>query len=253
MPESCRLILLPVLALLAAGTAACPLGESDPVERGTVVFVNDGDTLELADGRRVRLLGINAPEIDHEAPHDSEPLALEARAALRTLFPEGTSVLLRLDEEQRDRYGRLLAHLYTMDRLSVAETLLERGLAVTLVMPPNRWQADCYLQAEGRARRGKAGLWRDAAAVSAASVNANGRFQRVRGVVTRQYSTDRYHHLLLDERVLLRVRLQDWPDVSGEPPKTFSGRQLVARGWVQNERGKPVLRIRHRSAVETLH
>ena len=157
MPESRRLILLPVLALFTAGTAACPLGESDPVERAEVVFVNDGDTLELADGRRVRLLGVNAPEIDHDAPRRSDPLALEARNTLSALFPKGTPGLLRLDEEQRDRYGRLLAHLYTMDRLSVAEILLERGLAVTRWCPltAGRRTATCKRKAvPGAARPG---------------------------------------------------------------------------------------------------
>ena len=59
-----------LLALCAGGVSA---GEWVTVKR-----VNDGDTVQLADGRLVRYLGVNAPEINH-ARNTAEPFGFEAR------------------------------------------------------------------------------------------------------------------------------------------------------------------------------
>ncbi len=69
-----------------------------------VVNVVDGDTVELSDGRRVRLVGYDAYEL-------SEPLGALARQELRSLCP-GEAYLDVDDLEPRDRYGRILGYLW---------------------------------------------------------------------------------------------------------------------------------------------
>ncbi len=94
----------------------CPVA-SLAADRGVVRWVVDGDTVVLADGRHVRYIGIDTPEIDH-AKQQAEPLAYGARSVNRQLV-EGQSVRLEYDRETTDRYGRTLAYVYRGDGVFV--------------------------------------------------------------------------------------------------------------------------------------
>src|SRR3972149_8197796 len=71
---------------------------------GTIRSVIDGDTAVLEDGRRIRYLGINAPE-------RGEAYSAEATAVNRRLT-EGRRVRLEPDQALGDRYHRLLFSVY---------------------------------------------------------------------------------------------------------------------------------------------
>src|SRR5690606_37661104 len=90
-------------------------GQSIPVPAGArsevVEYVHDGDTLFLEDGTKVRLLGVDTPEIGEHA----ECYGDEARALLRELLPEGTRVRVVADVQPLDQYGRALLFLFTDD------------------------------------------------------------------------------------------------------------------------------------------
>ena len=120
-----------VLALAGcAPSAPAPPAVATPAGLEAVERVVDGDTFILANGERVRLLGIDAPELHagrrgHPGPFP-EPGAVEARAALAAMI-EGRRV--RLERHGRDRYGRTLARVYLPDGREAGAVLLERGLA----------------------------------------------------------------------------------------------------------------------------
>jgi len=111
-----------------------------------VASVHDGDTLRLEGGERVRLWGIDAPEL-------KQPYGIQARDFLARLV-EGKSVHLRLHGE--DRYGRLLAEVELGGR-SVNEMLLSAGLAwwFKRYTPAEKR----YEQLEQKARQRRLGLW----------------------------------------------------------------------------------------------
>lgn len=138
--------------LWCAGAVAAKDGPLAAVRR-----VVDGDTLELADGRLVRLIGVNAPEIDHEA-RLAEPLALEARDAVRRLLPPA-GVRLEFDVERKDRHGRTLAYVFLPDGRMLNEWLLREGLAHCLPTAPNLKYDDRLLRAQRAALQEKKGLW----------------------------------------------------------------------------------------------
>ena len=121
--------------------------------------VNDGDTVELADGRRVRYIGVNAPEIDHAA-HTAQPFGFEARAFNAGLV-EGKPVRLEYDVEHRDGYGRTLAYVFLPDGTMVNERLLLAGLAYCLPRDPNTRYEDRLLAAQRRAMQEGHGMWRN--------------------------------------------------------------------------------------------
>ena len=112
--------------------------------------VFDGDTLELTDGRRVRLIGINAPEIGRQGK-PSEPFARAAEARLQALT-QG-ALYLAPGKESRDRYGRTLGHLFDAAGHNLEAQLLAEGLGFAIGVPPNLTLVVCHLEAEQRARR----------------------------------------------------------------------------------------------------
>ena len=143
-------ILLTSLAIQACGRGADPAaaqGTPCVVER-----IADGDTLTCRDGRRVRLIGIDAPELAQGQSGS------QARAALSRLAPPGASVRLERDVALRDRYGRELAHVWSGSRL-VNEALVLEGWAMLYTVPPNVKYAERLEQAQKKARAAGAGLW----------------------------------------------------------------------------------------------
>lgn len=147
-----------VCAALAAGC-----GTGTPSAALVVERVIDGDTVELRDGRTVRYIGVDTPEVRRRRGgvwvREPEPYALEATEANRRLV-EGKTVRLEFDVQPTDRYGRTLAYLYVGDLFVNAE-LVRQGYAVPLTIPPNVKYADLFLEVAREAREAQRGLWRD--------------------------------------------------------------------------------------------
>lgn len=138
-----------LLALLALVPAQAQSPALIPCQVSRIV---DGDTLYCADGTKVRLLGIDSPE------RPQGPVARQAAEALARLAPVGDTVGLETDVRQRDRYGRLLAHLWRHDTL-INEAMVAGGWAVLYTIPPNVKYVERLTNAERLARERKLGLW----------------------------------------------------------------------------------------------
>lgn len=132
-------------------TAGIPSGATE----ATVDYVHDGDTLFLADGRKVRLLGINTPEIGKHL----ECYGTEATALTRQLLPAGTHVWVQRDIDELDQYGRSLLFIYRNDGLNVNLELLREGAAEVEMFKPNVLLHDEVYAAEDAARSARLGLW----------------------------------------------------------------------------------------------
>jgi len=144
--------------LLASGLAlhscgSTPRPASPPPSPCVVERVADGDTFTCRDRRRVRLLGIDTPELAQGEP------GRQAYAALRRLLPPGTTVRLERDVAPRDRFGRELAYVWSGTRL-VNEVLVREGWAMLYTLPPNVKYAGRLERAQNEARAARAGLWR---------------------------------------------------------------------------------------------
>jgi micrococcal nuclease len=124
----------------------------------TVRWVADGDTIVLKDGRHVRYLGIDTPEVAHES-RGAEPMGEEAKALNRELVM-GRRIRLETDREKKDRYGRLLAYVYREDGLFVNAELLRCGLAHFLYDFPNHAKAGELLAVQRETMGQGRGIWR---------------------------------------------------------------------------------------------
>ena len=115
----------------------------------------DGDTVVLSGIGKVRLIGIDTPEVYGGV----ECYGREASAFAKRLMPPGARVSYRLGVDERDRYGRALAYVYLGDGRFLNRLLVERGFAQPLTIPPNVDHAEEFVAATRRARRGEVGLW----------------------------------------------------------------------------------------------
>jgi micrococcal nuclease len=121
----------------------------------TVTKHTDGDTLWLSGIGKVRLIGIDTPEVFGGA----ECYGPEASAFVKRLLPLGSPVRYALGVEERDRYGRALAYVYLEDGRFLNLLLARRGYAQPLTIPPNVEFADRFVAAARRARERGHGLW----------------------------------------------------------------------------------------------
>jgi micrococcal nuclease len=137
-----------------------------------VVRAVDGDTLKLANNERVRLIGIDTPEM-----HESEKLYRDSRKsgqdaktiqalgrrsyAFTKSLVEGKTVRLEFDVEKRDKYKRLLAYVYLPDGTFVNAEIVKQGYASLMTYPPNVKYADEFRRLYQQAREQRSGLWKE--------------------------------------------------------------------------------------------
>lgn len=123
-----------------------------------VTRVVDGDTLQLDNGRFVRYIGINAPEVQH-GNQNAEPFGIEAKAN-NTRLVGNQEIYLKYGEEKSDRYGRGLAYVYTREDIFINRMMLEQGWAYCLFRPPNIRYQTLFLDSQRLAMQGQHGMWR---------------------------------------------------------------------------------------------
>ena len=118
--------------------------------------VVDGDTIALANGERVRYIGINTPE----TKHPTKPVEYFGREAYQynKKLVDKRWVRLEFDVEKRDKYGRLLAYVYVDDTFVNAK-LVEEGYAQVYTFPPNVKHQELFLKLQREARENNRGLW----------------------------------------------------------------------------------------------
>ncbi len=236
----------------AAASTDCRLDRAD--ETVQIKYIHDGDTLWLADGRKLRIIGINTPELARDEK-PAEDLAEQARDKLRQFLGKSATVQLRYGKEQKDRYDRLLTHVFTPDGQNISEWLLRQGLAYSLSVPPNLWQKDCYQQAERYARQQKKGLWSENhyRVLQADSLSEDIRgFQIIRGKIARIGHSRKTVWLNFNRQFAVRILRKDLAWFNGMDFEKLAGKQLEVRGWVQYHKRQLRMRIKHPAAIQIL-
>ncbi|MFI2811230.1 MULTISPECIES: thermonuclease family protein [Microbulbifer] len=208
--------------------ADCVLGQAD--ELVAVERVQDGDTLLLEDGRRVRLIGVNTPEMPRKG-EPGEPLA-QAATDFTERFLDGGGVELVYDRARRDRYGRVLAHVYNHRGESLEAALLSAGLAFHIAIAPNLALAECLHTREEWARRAGRGIWAAGTwpRLRAGDVRpGDGGFVLLRGRVEK---VDRNHFLWLELDGPVAIRLDPTRDYGQVTGRDWQDREIEVKGWL---------------------
>ena len=248
-PAGAFFILLLWLSAAAADNCSPP-ATSEPV---LVRYVHDGDSLVLADNKKIRLIGINTPEIAYQ-DQPTQALAIKARDRLRQLlFQHGNRARLIYGDQQQDRHGRNLAHLWLADDSNLAARLLREGLAWSVAIPPNIRYLDCYLEAEQTARKGSRGVWDhpDYAPRNANELGLrNEGFQRVRGRIIRVNHGGGARWINLQGRFALRIPDRDIEWFKNRPDASWVGREIEVRGWLYSAKGELRVTVQHPAALQ---
>ena len=220
------------LAAPAAAPQGCPL---TPLGSAAVAAVRDGRTLQLADGRVLRLAAIE--------------VAGQARAALAALAAGRRLRLYKLGPE-RDRYGRLVAFAFVGDaKQSLQLALLQQGRARVGPRVGNKACADELLAAERSARAARRGLWADPnfaplpAESSTRLRDARGHFVLVEGKVLSVHQSGGTIYVNFGPRwtrdfsVAIPRRNERSFAAAGIVPRSLTGRRVLVRGWLEERRG----------------
>ncbi len=254
-----------LLLSLAATLAQADCTPPRQLEAARLERVVDGDTVQLRGGERVRLIGLNAPELAHDG-RPAEPLAARSKQALADLLPRDRDIYLQPGAKPRDHYGRRLAHLFLRrDGGSIEAEQLRRGLGFQVALPPDTTHADCLARAEGEARKQRLGVWAERYFAPRDSRNlklADAGFRRVR-LQVEQVRSGRGGWWLEGGPLAVWLSREALP-ASAEAcaPACWRGRPLTLRGWIANrsgsqavrDRGHPplLLRIGHPAMIESM-
>ncbi|NOT85717.1 MAG: nuclease [Methylococcaceae bacterium] len=211
--------------------------------------VVDGDTVLLDDGTKVRLLGINTPELANR--HQSAEAGGKRAKQWLTEQLQGETVRLETDVEKTDKYGRTLAHLFTDADVHVNAQLVRLGLAAVSLYPPNLKYADSLIAAEAVAEKQRLGLWNDAAYAlkPLGQLNPDNQqgWQRITGVVKNLRQSRQYYYLEFSGNFNARIHRSNahlFPDFS-----TYVGQAVEVRGWINRQQGQLSMLIRHPDAL----
>ncbi len=239
-------VLLALILVAPAHAAPCGAGAAQPA---TVASVGERFELTLADGRHVRLAGLDAPD-----PDRGEPAIAAASRDFATRWLAGRDVALRVLYAKPDRWGRLPADLAAPPpdkpagaAVSVAAFLLQAGYARVSPEPDVYACLADLLTAESEARDKRLGLWRDPyyAVVDAADLDnlrsRDGQFTLVEGTPSRVgEGRSRYYvdfGLHRGFTVVIPKRRAKVFERAGMPISALTGAKILVRGALDNRFG----------------
>jgi len=231
-----------------AGSRQIPITGQPGRQLQPVAHVYDGDTIILENGKRIRLLGVNTPEIESRL-RSEEPGGAAAKQWLQKKLQD-KPVYLEFDQVKRDKYSRLLAHVFLSNGEHVNLSLLQNGLAAVSIIPPNGRYSDKLIQAQQQAEQSGLGIWSMPEYQThpiAQIANHTKGWQRFTGTPVAIRKSRKYTRLLFNDKIDIRIansNIRLFPDLA-----TYVGKKLEIRGWVTRNRDYYTLLIQHPSSI----
>lgn len=217
--------------------------------------VTDGDTIVLSDQTRVRIIGLNALELNAMSTAD-QTFARQATKSLENLLAI-SPLSLAQEPDPFDRHGRTLGHILLADGRNVSRLLIEQGLALAVAVGKNTHCAQFFLEAEQLARRLERGLWKKPGQwfVNQIPIGSKQRgFHLIRSNVRKLLGKGKRTTLVLENGIHATLG-RDWPDLSDSDKKNLhklTGKLVEVRGWVGSANGKSLLTLHHPANLHVL-
>lgn len=215
MLRICLCLFIFLATINTGATQSCKLNRT----LGKVRIINaqqiyDGDTLKTQKAEKIRLIGINTPEMHPK--NKREPLAKAALHALKKW--QNHELLLQLDRQTKDRYGRTLGHLFDMNGQSINAQLLEKGLGFLVSIPPNTHYQNCYLAASKRARQANTGVYAHSyfTAKSTKSKHLQAGFGRFIGKIKSVHVSKKIIWLNFKGHISIKIKPENLSYIDGE-------------------------------------
>ena len=201
-------------------------------------YVQDGDSLSLANGHRLRLGQINTTEMASKG-RPIQAYAQQGKDQLKQKLQQQDAIYVQLLPNIKDHYGRWLVEVYDSAGLSAEAFLVGRGLAYVISMDMQGAKG-CLWQQEQAAREQGLGIWQSniSRVHEAAILTSNqGGFMRMSGAVTDIGESKHYWYIGLGAQVALKVA-KDTLAASRfniTHPKQLEqwvGQTVTVRGWL---------------------
>jgi len=233
--------------------------------KGKVTEVTDGDTVVLDNGIIVRLIGTQAPKLPlGREGFETWPKAEEAKTALEKLVL-GKTVRLGFGGEEKDRYGRALAHLFVTGDAEVwaQQAMVASGWARVYSFSDNRACLDALFAAERVARTNRLGIWADPyyslrqADKPDALLKRAGHYELVEGRVLQAEKAGGRLYLNFgrywkeDFTAVIDAKALKSFAQSAIAPEELGGALVRVRGWVDDRDG-PRIEVTHPEQIEVL-
>ncbi len=266
------LLVVPLAGLPAAGPGGAQAagykdGPEDGLKPGPKAIVSavvDGDTVVLErpvmGATQIRLVGIQAPKLALGRKNfPAWPLAAHSKRALEKLTL-GKTVSLSFGGSERDRHGRLLAHLHAPGGVWVQGKMLSQGMARVYSFPDNRGAVADMLALEGEARRARRGIWGlgfYAVKTPRELSPLIGTFQLVTGRVLKAARVKSKIYLNFgqdwrsDFTITLKAGARRLFATAGVDPLALEGRMVRVRGWLKKFNG-PMIDATHPEQIEVI-
>ncbi len=221
-----------------------------------IKHIHDGDTLTLRDGRKVRLIGINTPELARN-DKPAERYSAAAKNTLKSLFKNEKSISLVYGKDNKDSYGRTLAHAFLANGQNVQATLLKQGFANTITLPPNTRFSACYAEMENNARCNNRGIWQHSNILDAKKLNKqhNG-FHLIKGRVKDIDINNKGIWLNLDDKLTVGIRSDNRSLFNRNTINDWKNQSITVRGWLNKNHNRKLssnpfyIRVRHPASIQ---
>ncbi len=254
-----RAALFSTLLGVTATTHAADCNLVHPAELVKVDYIHDGDTFITSDRDKIRVIGLDTPELAIDG-NNPEPFAEEARDVFRQLSKSSADKLyIYRDKTQKDRYKRSLAHVFLQNGKSVAQYLLESGLATALIIPPNISFADCYLTAQDSARTSGRGIWRlpqyQVSRLAEIDLTVPSQYRLVSGFVRAIHSERGKQKIVIqDEKNELVAIIHNSEKHLFESllSRGLIGNKVIVQGWINHNQDGLFITLRHPGFIRIL-
>tara|TARA_R110001583_G_scaffold6618_7_gene33630 strand:+ start:5190 stop:5933 length:744 start_codon:yes stop_codon:yes gene_type:complete len=242
------IITLLLFFLPATLLANCPRYDWD--ETAILKKINDGDTVTLENGRLVRFIGINTPEINHRNISKSEPYALDAKILLEKYIRPGDKLKLIYDKTKQDKYGRKLAYVFSKTGRNLALLQLKSGLAKHWVIGKNDLFWRCFQDAERQARLRRKGGWSDFKPLNASRLTSSDKgYVYVSGRVTDIDSNKKGMTLMLDKKLSVFISSAKLKIFKANHIDIVLYDKLLLTGKLFFSKGKPRIKLYHPAQI----
>jgi endonuclease YncB( thermonuclease family) len=213
---------------------------------GVVSRVVDGDTVHLEDGRKIRIIGINTPEIGYLGKQ-TEKFARKAQQVVSQFLAKNKKIGLIFDQQRYDHYHRLLAYIILSDGRSLGQELVKQGLAISIAIPPNTQHIHCLRHVEKYAKNRLLGVWHQAKMqridARAISKKVKG-YRLIQGTVRAYHESQKSIYLQLTRQLAIRISKNDRDYFTVDNLKSLVGEKVALRGWISSYKNRQSIHLR---------
>jgi endonuclease YncB( thermonuclease family) len=212
-------------------------------DSGTVVHISDGDTVTVRFGdgteRRVRLIGVDCPEMDDPREEAAFHAFLSWRFAFHHLYRR--DIRLTYDFAPLDEHGRVLAYIWLGQAKLFNDFIIRQGFAAAFLKYPFQKEfQERFRDAGAEARANRRGFWREDAPPVIAESDVPDRLGEIISVrFPCAMVSEKKAFLYLRsqggfEAPLPRSRLPLFPDI-----RNCAGKEVVVTGFLEDSAGRP--------------